>query len=115
MLSYSGHETDGVLVFTVEEAEPGEGSAAQRERLYKAVEGRADPRFIVNLDAVRYMSSSDVGVLVTLKRRIDAQKGKLVLANVNPFVFDVFRAMKLERLFTIAPDMPAAFKALAGE
>jgi anti-sigma B factor antagonist len=114
MLSYSGHECDGVLVLTVEEGEPGEGTAAQREWLYKAIEGRAEGRFIINLDAVRYMSSSDVGVLLTLKRRIDAHKGKLALANVNPFVFDVFRAMRLDRLFTITPDMPSAFEAVAG-
>ena len=110
MLSYSGHECDGVLVFTVEEAGPGEGVMAQREWLYKTIAERRDPRFIINLDAIRYMASADLGMLLTIKRRIDARKGKVVFANVDPFLFDIFRTMRLDVLFTITPDMPSAFE-----
>ena len=112
MLSYSGHEAGGVLIFTVEENPTGEGVMAQREWLYKTIESREDPRFVIDLGNIQYMQSSDIGVLITLKRRIDARKGKVVLTNLDPFIYDILRTMRIDKIFTIAPDMPAAVKAL---
>src|SRR3954469_17015831 len=91
MLNYSGHEADGVLVLTVEDGTFGEANTTHREWLYKTIESREDPRFAIDLGAIAYMASSDIGLLITLKRRIDARKGKVVLCNVDPFIFDVFR------------------------
>jgi anti-sigma B factor antagonist len=113
MLSYSGHEAGGVLVLTVEESEPGEEVMARREWLYKTIEGREDPLFVIDLGSIQYMQSSDIGVLITLKRRIDARKGKVVLVNVDPFIYDILRTMRIDKLFTIAPDLTAALKALS--
>ena len=112
MLSYSGHEAEGVLIFTVEENPTGDGMMSQREWLYKTIESREDPRFIIDLGAIQYMQSSDIGVLITLKRRIDVRKGKVVLTNLDPFIYDILRQMRIDKLFTIVPDMSAAFKAL---
>ena len=112
MLSYSGHEAGGVLVFTVEENPTGDGMMAQREWLYKTIEGREDPRFIIDLGSVQYMQSSDIGVLITLKRRIDLRKGKVVLTNLDPFIYDILRTMRIDKLFTIASDINAAFNEL---
>lgn len=112
MLSYSGHDADGVQIFTVEEARAGEEFTSQREWLYKTIESREDPRFVIDLGAIHYMASSDIGVLITLKRRIDARKGKVVIINVDPFIYDVLRMMRIDKLFTITPDMPSALAAL---
>ena len=113
MLSYYGHEVDGVLVFTVEDAGLTDGLMTQREWLYTTIETREDPRFIVDLGAIEYMASSDIGMLITLKRRIDARKGKVAIVNVDPFIFDVLRMMRIDKLFTISPDMPAARAAVS--
>ena len=112
MLSYSGHEAGGVLVLTVEENPTGEAVMAQREWLYKTLEGREDPRFVIDLGAIQYLQSSDIGVLVTIKRRVDARKGKVVLANVDPFIRDIFQTMRIDKLFSVADDTSAAIKML---
>ena len=113
MLSYSGHESGGLMVITVEEAVAGDGMPSQREWLYKTVESRDDPRFVLDLSAITYMASSDIGVLITLKRRIDTRKGKLVLTRVDPYIVDTLRTMRIDKLFTVVPDMPAAVAALS--
>ena len=113
MLSYSGHESNSVMVFTVEEAAAGDSVASQREWLYNTVSSREDPRFVIDLLEIPYLASSDIGVLITLKRRIDGRKGKLVLANVDPYIVDTLRTMKIDKLFTIVADMPAAVAALS--
>ena len=108
MLNYSGHEADGVLVFTVEEGEIGEHSTTQREWLYTTIETREDPRFIIDLEAVTYMASADIGLLITLKRRIDSRKGKVAIVHVDPFIYDVLRTMRIDKLFTITQSMAEA-------
>ena len=114
MLNYCSHEAGGVLVFTVEDAKIEEYSTTQRESLYKTIEGREDPRFIIDLGAIQYMASSDIGLLLTLKRRIDTRKGKVAIVNVDPFIMDVLRMMRIDKLFTISPDMPSAVSAVSG-
>jgi len=75
-----------------------------REELYEYVQARVDPRIIVDLSTIDYLSSSGVAILVGLKRRIDLQQGKLVLCNVQPLVCDLLRGMRLNQYFTFASD-----------
>lgn len=112
MLSYSAHEANGVLVFTVDEAGPDEAYTSQREWLYKTIESRDDPRFIIDLSALNYLASSDIGLLITLKRRIDVRKGKVALVNVDSFIVDVLKTMRLDTLFSIHTDMSSAVASL---
>ena len=108
MLSYSGHEAGGMLIFTVEEAAADDELSSQREWLYKTIESREDPKFAIDLGAIKYMASSDIGLLITLKRRIDAKKGVVAIFNVDPFIYDVLRTMRIDKLFTIVEDFKAA-------
>src|SRR4051794_6145370 len=112
MLNFSSHEAYGVLIFTVEEATLGENSLSQREWLYKTIEAREDPKFVIDLGAVTYLASSDIGFLITIKRRVDSRKGKVALANVDPFILDVFKTMRVDKLFAIADSVPKAVAAV---
>ena len=100
------------MILTVEETKIEEYSTTQREWLYKTIEGCEDPRFIIDLGAIQYMASSDIGLLLTLKRRIDTRKGKVAIVNVDPFILDVLRMMRIDKLFTISPDMTSAVAAV---
>jgi anti-sigma B factor antagonist len=112
MLNFSSHEAYGVLIFTVEEASHGESSPTHREWLYKTIEARDDPRFVIDLAAVTYLASSDIGLLITIKRRVDTRKGKVALANVDPFIVDVFKTMRVDKLFMITDGVPKAVAAV---
>jgi len=113
MLSYSAHEAEGVLILTVEDPGPDQFSTTQREWLYTTIETREDPRFVIDLGALTYLGSSDIGLLVTIKRRVDARKGKVLLVNVDPFIVDVLRTMRIDRLFPMAADVPSALATLS--
>ncbi len=114
MLNYCSHEADGILILTVEETKIEEYTTTQREWLYKTIETREDPRFVIDLAAIQYMASSDIGLLITLKRRIDTRKGKVAIVNVDPFILDVLRMMRIDKLFTIKSNMPEAVAAVRG-
>src|SRR5690349_11498427 len=113
MLTYISHESSGVLILTAEKCAEGEAPLSQREWLYKTIESREDPRFAIDLGEIDYMSSSEIGFLITLKRRIDARKGKVVLFGVDSFIFDLFRTMRLDKLFLFADDLSGALARLS--
>ena len=77
-------------------------SSTFRDTLYQIVQSRPEPRIALDLSAVDYLSSSGVAILVGLKRRVDPQKGKLVLFGIQPIVHDLLRVMRLEQYFTFA-------------
>jgi anti-sigma B factor antagonist len=114
MLSFETTESGGVMVVSFGEVgEPGdERQAAQRQGLYQAIESRGDPRFAFDLSAVSYLTSSDIGFLITLRRRILARQGKVVLFSVDPYLVDILRTMKLHQLFDFADDLPGALAKL---
>src|SRR5206468_1344311 len=75
-----------------------------RETLYELVQSRSDPRVVLDLSGIDYLSSSGVAILVGLKRRLDLPRGKLVLCRVQPLVCDLLRVMRLNQYFTFADD-----------
>ena len=102
MLSFSTREDSDALIITIDEpaAINDFRSSAFRDALYEVVEARGEPRIAVDLGPVDYLSSSGVAILVGLKRRIEAQNGKLVLFRTQPIVLDLLRIMKLTQYFT---------------
>ena len=115
MLTYHSHEANGVLVLTAEEMGEtgGERPASLREWLYKAIEAHPDGRCVIDFSALNYLTSGDIGFLLTLTRRIAARKGKVVLLGVDPYVQDVLGTMRLLPLFTIVATFAEALERLA--
>jgi anti-sigma B factor antagonist len=87
-------------------------STVFREALYEFVQARDHPLVVFDLAAVDYLSSSGVAILVGLKRRVDLQEGKLVLARVQPLVCDLLGVMRLNQYFTFTDTVEQALELL---
>ncbi len=107
-------EEGGVLFITLDD--PGalnDGQAVGvRQPLYQNILNRQGPRVAVDLAGIDFLSSSGVALLIGLKRRVDAQLGRLVLFHIHPHVLDLFRVMRLVDLFVIAGDRDEAVELL---
>ena len=79
----------------------GEGTVMLRDTLQKLL-AEGDRKFLVNLEAVDYIDSSGLGVLVSLSKKIREQGGELRLANLNDDLKTLFELTKLDTLFQIA-------------
>ena len=103
MLNFTTNEAGGVLIIAFEPTDETnyDWQSTQRDWLYKLIESREDPRFAVDLNEVNYLASSEIGFLVTIKRRIDRQKGKVVFFGISPYIHDIFRTMNLNRVLDI--------------
>src|SRR6516225_11506396 len=70
------------------------------------------PELVVDLSGVGFAGSAALGNFVALHRLARQNDGRLVFCNVDPTVFEVLRASKLEALFEFAADRSAALAAV---
>ena len=58
-------------------------------------------RVLINMDNVRFLSSSAINKLIVLERRISSNGGNLKLSNLSPEVEEVFNITQLHSVFDI--------------
>jgi anti-anti-sigma factor len=114
MLNFTTSETAGALIIAFEPTEESnyDWQSTQRDWLYKLIESREDARFAIDLSGVNYLASSELGFLVTIKRRIDRQKGKVVFFGISPYLADIFTHMNLHRVLDIVQSKSEAMARL---
>jgi anti-sigma B factor antagonist len=70
------------------------------------------PRLLLDFTQVNYIDSSGLATLIEYFQSVQGFGGKLGLACLNPRVKNVFEIVRLEQIFTLYPDIPAAVAAL---
>lgn len=57
---------------------------------------------IISFGNVDHLSSATLGLLIKLREQVARTKGHLVLADIRPQIYEVFKITKLNRLFDIS-------------
>jgi len=78
------------------------------DELYALVEDSTKKKILLNFGNVQYCSSTVLGKLVSLKRRVDAAKGKLKLCCIHPDLLVPFKLTGLDKVFEIHAEEQAA-------
>lgn len=63
---------------------------------------------ILDFAEVQFMASAGIGMILTLVHQAKAQKGKMIVCNLNSDIRDVLKMTKVDKLFTIAPTLQDA-------
>ena len=79
-----------------------------QEELEKLVESKKGGNVLLSFKSVEHLSSAALGMLITLKNRIEGKSGKLKLSDINPQIFEVFKITRLNKMFDIYPNIDAA-------
>ena len=82
------------------------------ERLQGLVAKQEFPRLVLDFSSVRHMSSSALGMLITLHKRVREKKGRLCLAGIQPPIYEVFVITRLNEIFEIKENADQAVKSL---
>lgn len=79
--------------------------------LFRLVDELGRRKILLNFSKVEFLSSAALGKLITLNRKVQAVRGKLILCSIMPDIKEVFQITKLDKLFTIHADEQAALQA----
>jgi anti-sigma B factor antagonist len=80
--------------------------------LYALVEQFGCRRLVVNLQAVRVVTSAGLGKMISLHRKMHRHEGHVVFCHVQKEVEEVLRTSRLITYLTVATDVDAALAAL---
>ena len=82
--------------------------------LFSLVDQRACRKLAVSLRGVQYMTSSGIGKLITLHRKMHRQNGSVIFCEIEQAVDDILRSSKLNTYFHIVPELDAALCEFSG-
>ena len=82
------------------------------KRLAGLAEETPKPKLLLDFKNVQHLSSSALGMLITLNKQLMEREGRLVLANIHPQIYEVFKITKLNKLFNIQSTTEDAMAAL---
>jgi anti-anti-sigma factor len=82
------------------------------EQLNSLIEKTEKPKMVLNFEGVSHMSSSALGMLILLHKKIREKHGQLRLCCIQPAVFEVFVITRLNEVLKISPDQQDAVDCL---
>ncbi|MBT4767267.1 MAG: STAS domain-containing protein [Phycisphaerae bacterium] len=85
------------------------------EELDKVVADAPSAHVVMDFSQVEHLSSSALGMLITLNSRLQDRSGGLCLAHVAGGISEVFRITRLDRVLRIEPDLASAKANLLGQ
>ena len=100
-----------IVTITVRELNSDASEALSSKLLALLNEGKTH-HYILDFEAVRYMESSCFGALVTFVKWLSRFDGAIALANVSENVRFLLAVTKLDKVFPLHRDIPAAMRAL---
>jgi len=82
------------------------------EQINALVAKSAKPKLLLDFAKVEHMSSSALGMLITLHKRIREKQGLLRLCRVQPAIMEVFNITRLSEIFNISTTRDEALAGL---
>ena len=91
----------GVVSFTTSRILDQSNVQQLGEEFDELVEKSRFGKLVVNFETINYMSSTVMGKLVSLNKKVKAAHGYLALCNIGPSISEIFKIMRFDKLFDI--------------
>jgi len=110
---YDTNEVDGVMVVTFRQSQILDAMTIERmsSTLKELISSHEGGRFVFDFSYVTYMSSSALGMLIGLQRRVAQNDASLKLTGIQDEIMEVFRITQLNTVFDIYNNTDAAVEA----
>lgn len=79
-----------------------------QEELSRLVANKSGIKLILSFKNVEHLSSAALGMLITLRKKVEEGGGRLRLSDINPQIFEVFKITRLNKVFDIHPTIDQA-------
>lgn len=97
------------LLVEVEEDRIDAACAIQFKDRMRELVAQAEGRVLIDMARVRLLDSSGLGAVVAVMKLLGPER-RLELAGLTPAVDKVFRLTRMDSVFRIHPDLPAALR-----
>ena len=78
------------------------------ESIMPVIEGEGAVKVVIDFTIVQFLSSSVLGLLIRISKKIYEQNGQLRLCNINPKIFSIFEITRLDEVFDIRDGLQEA-------
>jgi len=82
------------------------------ESLTELVSQGDPPKLVLDFANVGHMSSSALGMLITLHKRIRERQGELRLCGIQPTIYEIFVITRLNEIFQILESVADAVESI---
>jgi len=69
-------------------------------------------QLVIDFSNVKFLTSSVLGLLIRISKKVYETDGKLRLCSINPKIMEIFRITRLDKIFEIFPDVDEAMVGL---
>ena len=76
------------------------------------IEQNTPIRLVVDFSMVRFLTSSVLGLLIRISKKIYESEGTFRLCCIQPKIFEIFKITRLDKIFEIFPSREAALEGL---
>jgi len=83
------------------------------EQLNALVVETEAPKMVIDFTNVAHMSSSALGVLITLHKRVREKRGRLQLCCIQSAIYEIFVITRLNEIFEICQSRQEALDSMA--
>lgn len=70
-------------------------------------------RLVIDLGSVAFLTSTGMGTMISLKKKVQAGGGSIKLCSLNPDIRSLFSITQVDRLFDIEENADAAVKSFS--
>lgn len=107
-------ETSGVTVVTLADQRILDELSISKigKQLQEMVAEAPVPKMVIDFRNVTNMSSSALGMLITLHKRVREANGQLRLCNIQPTIEEVFKITRLNEIFQICTSQEQAVESI---
>jgi anti-sigma B factor antagonist len=105
---------DGVVIvsFGLASLDNISGVEEMSERLRDYITVNRPGKMVIDFAGVRFFSSTVLGLLVDVWRRLKEYEGQMLICGINPQLNRVFKITNLDKIFAFYPDKDSAVEVL---
>ena len=102
-----------IVTFTTEKILEEKDIQVLQETIVSIVEQTERISLILDFVNVKFLSSSVLGLLIRVSKKVYENDGQLKLCNINPKIYEIFKITRLTKIFDIYPDVEGAVRSLS--
>lgn len=76
------------------------------------IEQNSPLKLVIDFSAVKFLTSSVLGLLIRISKKIYEGQGRLCLCCIEPKIYQIFKITRLDKIFEIYPSRQRALEEL---